>query len=368
MSDAQSRALGTMVSDLESRNSYEPEFIQAACEFAECVMPRVLEQCRLPPKRASSIAWPSPTAMIGFRVCWEDDAGDRARSTVPGACSSTARLAPTRAGCGSARASRLSVLKFLGFRAELQERADRAVRWGAARVGRTSIPQGRERARGDALLQSADEPSCIGHIGPHVDVPAGDIGVGSSRDRLPVRRVFMRLTNRFEGGVLTGKGLTFGGSAVREEATGSRRGVYAHPRTRSTTAAASKASGWPSAAPATSRSTWPRKACQHEGARVVSAERLGRHCLVPRRLRIRHRSSGSSIAQARRSVRGSDEAWPMRFGGVEFRRRRAALVACPATSPCRAAIENDIGDDDADRAHSSQRAAWWRWPRAPTCR
>jgi len=215
MSAALARARRDFVAEVERRNPHEPEFVQAACELAESVMPLVQDNAEY---RAARILerMAEPDRVISFRVCWEDDAGE-VRVNRAWRVQFNRALGPYKGGMRFSAGVTPSVLKFLGFEQTFKN-ALTGLPMGGGKGGADFDPHGaseREVMRFCKALMA----ELYRHIAPHVDVPAGDVGVGS-REIGYLFGEYSRLTNRFEGGVLTGKGLTFGGSAVREEATG----------------------------------------------------------------------------------------------------------------------------------------------------
>ncbi|MEQ8660219.1 MAG: Glu/Leu/Phe/Val dehydrogenase dimerization domain-containing protein, partial [Gammaproteobacteria bacterium] len=215
MNDAVTRAHADFVRTVRRRNPHEPEFVQATCELAESVMPLVLEH---PEYREARILerMAEPDRIISFRVCWEDDAG-AVRVNRAWRVQFNRSLGPYKGGLRFSTRVTPSVLKFLAFEQTFKN-ALTGLPMGGGKGGADFDPRGaseREVMRFCKALMS----ELYRHIDPHVDVPAGDVGVGS-REIGFLFGEYSRLTNRFEGGVLTGKGLAFGGSAVREEATG----------------------------------------------------------------------------------------------------------------------------------------------------
>ncbi|MEQ9060919.1 MAG: NADP-specific glutamate dehydrogenase [Gammaproteobacteria bacterium] len=215
MADALTRARRDYVRGIEARNPHEPEFVQAVCELAESVMPLVLDHSEYREARILE-RMAEPDRVISFRVCWEDDRG-AVRVNRAWRVQFNRSLGPYKGGLRFTADVTPSVLKFLGFEQTFKN-ALTGLPMGGGKGGADFDPHGasdREVMRFCKALMS----ELYRHIDPHVDVPAGDVGVGS-REIGYLFGEYSRLTNRFEGGVLTGKGLTFGGSAVREEATG----------------------------------------------------------------------------------------------------------------------------------------------------
>ncbi|MGH7574769.1 MAG: NADP-specific glutamate dehydrogenase [Longimicrobiales bacterium] len=199
---------------LIKRNSGEPEFHQAVREVAESVMPFVLDHTAY---RDAQILerMTEPDRIVSFRVTWEEDGGTiRANrawrvqfNNAIGAYKGGLRFHPTVT---------LSVLKFLGFE-QVFKNSLTGLPMGGAKGGSNFNPRGKSEREVMRFCQSL-MIELNRHIGEDTDVPAGDIGVGA-REIGFMYGIYRRLQNRVAG-VLTGKGLTFGGSLIRTEATG----------------------------------------------------------------------------------------------------------------------------------------------------
>jgi glutamate dehydrogenase (NADP+) len=202
------------IEGLERRNPHEPEFLQAVREFAGHVMPLVEEREEL--QQAQILErMTEPDRIIIVRVTWEDDEG-RLRANRAWRVQFNNSLGPYKGGLRFGTETNLSVLKFLGFEQTFKN-ALTGLPMGGAKGGANFNPKGKSDAEVMRFCQSL-MTELQRHIGEDVDIPAGDIGVGA-REIGYLFGHYKRLRNRF-GGVLTGKGLAFGGSAVRTEATG----------------------------------------------------------------------------------------------------------------------------------------------------
>ena len=131
--------------------------------------------------------------------------------------SSTARSAPTRAACASIPSVNLGIVKFLGFE-QIFKNALTGMPIGGGKGGTDFDPKGRSD---DEIMRFCQSfmTELYRHLGEYTDVPAGDIGVGG-REIGYLFGQYKRITNRYESGVLTGKGIDWGGALVRTEATG----------------------------------------------------------------------------------------------------------------------------------------------------
>ena len=199
---------------LKKRNPYEVEFHQAVLEFTEAVMPYVLDHTKY---RDAQILerMTEPDRIIIFRVTWEaDDGGFRANRAWRVQFNNS--IGPYKGGLRFHPSVTQSVLKFLGFEQTFKNSLT-GLPMGGAKGGSNFNPKGKS----DREVMRFCHPMMIElarHIGEDTDVPAGDIGVGA-REISYLFGQYKRLSNRFVG-TLTGKGLEFGGSAGRKEATG----------------------------------------------------------------------------------------------------------------------------------------------------
>lgn len=199
---------------LKKRNPGEPEFHQAVHEVVETILPFTAEHTKY---RDAYILerMTEPDRIITFRVTWEDDKGqihaDRAWRVQ-----FNNSIGPYKGGLRFHPSVTQSVLKFLGFE-QVFKNSLTGLPMGGAKGGSNFNPKGRSDREVMRFCQSM-MVELHRHIGEDVDVPAGDIGVGA-REISYLFGTYKRLENRFAG-ILTGKGLAFGGSLVRKEATG----------------------------------------------------------------------------------------------------------------------------------------------------
>ena len=208
------RMLKAFMQGLERRNAHETEFIQAVAELARSVMPLVHAT---PAYRQARILerMTEPDRIIVFRVTWEDDSGN-VHVNRAWRVQFNRAIGPYKGGLRFHKTVDQSVLKFLGFEQTFKNSLT-GLPMGGGKGGSNFNPKGKTDREVMRFCQSF-MTELFRHIGPDVDVPAGDIGVGG-REIGYMFGQYMRLTNEFEG-VLTGKGLSYGGSAVRKEATG----------------------------------------------------------------------------------------------------------------------------------------------------
>lgn len=199
---------------LKRRNPGEKEFHQAVREVAESVMPFLLER---PEYRKAQILerMTEPDRIIIFRVTWEDDSGS-IRANRAWRVQFNNSIGPYKGGLRFHPDVNLSVLKFLGFEQTFKNSLT-GLPMGGAKGGSNFNPKGKSDHEVMRFCQSL-MIELHRHIGEDTDIPAGDIGVGA-REISYLFGQYKRLANRFVG-TLTGKGLAFGGSLIRTEATG----------------------------------------------------------------------------------------------------------------------------------------------------
>ncbi len=196
------------------RNPGETEFHQAVREVMETLIPFTLENPRY---RQDSLLerLTEPDRIVTFRVTWEDDKGN-IRVNRGWRVQFNNSIGPYKGGLRFHPQVTLGVLKFLGFEQVLKN-ALTTLPMGGGKGGSNFNPKGKSDREVMRFCHSL-MIELHRHIGEDTDVPAGDIGVGA-REISYLFGQYKRLVNRFTG-ILTGKGLAFGGSLVRREATG----------------------------------------------------------------------------------------------------------------------------------------------------
>lgn len=196
------------------RNRHEKEFQQAVREVVGSLMPFVLENRKY--KEANILErMTEPDRIIIFRVCWVDDQ-DNIRTNRAWRVQFNNSIGPYKGGLRFHPTVTLSVLKFLGFE-QVFKNSLTGLPMGGGKGGSNFNPKGKSDMEVMRFCQSL-MIELHRHIGDDVDVPAGDIGVGA-REISYLFGQYKRLENTFSG-ILTGKGLSFGGSLIRTEATG----------------------------------------------------------------------------------------------------------------------------------------------------
>ncbi len=214
MTPAETQEFDTFMKGLEKRNPHEPEFRQAVHEVATSIMPWYLQHDEY--RNAQILERiTEPDRIIIFRVTWETDKGE-IRANRAWRVQFNNSLGPYKGGLRFHPDVTQSVLKFLGFE-QIFKNSLTGLPMGGAKGGSNFNPKGKSDREVMRFCFSMMR-ELYRHIGEDTDVPAGDIGVGG-REISYLFGQYMRLANRWTG-VLTGKGQSFGGSAVRKEATG----------------------------------------------------------------------------------------------------------------------------------------------------
>ncbi|MBB3041827.1 NADP-specific glutamate dehydrogenase [Nocardioides sp. LMS-CY] len=201
--------------ELLRRNPGEREFHQAAHEVLDSLGPVIAKH----PQYVDAAIIPrlcEPERQIIFRVPWVDDRGD-VQINRGFRVEFNSALGPYKGGLRFHPSVNLGIVKFLGFE-QIFKNSLTGLPIGGGKGGSDFDPKGRSDHEIMRFCQSF-MTELYRHIGEYTDVPAGDIGVGG-REIGYLFGQYKRITNRYESGVLTGKGLTWGGSQVRTEATG----------------------------------------------------------------------------------------------------------------------------------------------------
>jgi glutamate dehydrogenase (NADP+) len=206
--------IDTFMEGVQNKNGHEPEFIQAVLEVAEAVIPYIEEN---PKYKTAKILERiiEPERVIQFRVPWVDDSGE-VQVNRGFRVEFNSAIGPYKGGLRFHPSVNLSILKFLGFE-QIFKNSLTTLPMGGGKGGSDFNPKGKSDNEVMKFCQSFMS-ELSRHIGPNTDVPAGDIGVGG-REIGYMFGQYKRLRNEFTG-VLTGKGINWGGSLIRPEATG----------------------------------------------------------------------------------------------------------------------------------------------------
>ena len=214
MSSKYQNQIDAFITEVKSKDAHEPEFIQAVQEVAEAIIPFMNEN----PKYNSSKLLErmvEPERVIMFRVPWLDDEG-KVQVNRGFRVEFNSAIGPYKGGLRFHPSVNLGILKFLGFE-QVFKNSLTTLPMGGGKGGSDFNPKGKSDNEVMRFCQSFMTELCK-HIGPDTDVPAGDIGVGG-REIGYMFGQYKRIRNEFTG-VLTGKGINWGGSLIRPEATG----------------------------------------------------------------------------------------------------------------------------------------------------
>jgi len=206
--------IDNIISIIEKRDAGQPEFLQAAKEVLDSLR-IIVDKDNSYEKAALLERMIEPERAIVFRVPWVDDAG-KVQVNRGFRVQFNSAIGPYKGGLRFHPSVNLSIIKFLGFE-QVFKNSLTGLPMGGGKGGSDFDPKGKSDNEVMRFCQSF-MTELYRHIGPDTDVPAGDIGVGG-REVGFMYGQYKKITNAFEG-VLTGKGLGWGGSLVRTEATG----------------------------------------------------------------------------------------------------------------------------------------------------
>jgi len=199
---------------VKQRNQHEPEFLQAVEEVAETVIPYIVKN-EIYYGKNILLRMVEPERVLMFRVPWVNDSGE-VMVNRGFRIQMNSAIGPYKGGLRFHPTVNLSILKFLAFE-QVFKNALTTLPMGGGKGGSDFDPKGKSNDEIMRFCHSFMAELCR-HIGANTDVPAGDIGVGG-REIGFLFGMYKKLRNEFTG-VLTGKGLTWGGSLIRPEATG----------------------------------------------------------------------------------------------------------------------------------------------------
>lgn len=202
------------LSEVNQKNQNEPEFMQAVTEVAETVIPYIVTQ-DIYYGQNILLRMVEPERVVSFRVAWIDDK-EEIQVNRGYRIEMNSAIGPYKGGLRFHPSVNLSILKFLAFE-QVFKNALTTLPMGGGKGGSDFDPKGKSDTEVMRFCQSF-MTELFRHIGPNKDIPAGDIGVGG-REIGYLFGQYKRLKNEFSG-VLTGKGMTWGGSLIRPEATG----------------------------------------------------------------------------------------------------------------------------------------------------
>ena len=208
------KIINQFLTEVNERNKNEPEFMQAVTEVAETVIPYIVTKDIYYGQNVL-LRMAEPERVISFRVAWVDD-NEEIQVNRGYRVQMNSAIGPYKGGLRFHPSVNLSILKFLAFE-QIFKNSLTTLPMGGGKGGADFNPKGRSDTEIMRFCQSFMS-ELFRHIGPNNDVPAGDIGVGG-REIGYLFGQYKKLRNEFSG-VLTGKGVSWGGSLIRPEATG----------------------------------------------------------------------------------------------------------------------------------------------------
>ena len=208
------KIINNFISSVYNRNKNEPEFLQAVSEVAHNVIPFIIKNDIYYGQNVL-LRMVEPERVVSFRVAWIDD-NEEIQVNRGYRVEMNSAIGPYKGGLRFHPSVNLSILKFLAFE-QIFKNSLTTLPMGGGKGGSDFNPKSRSDTEVMRFCQSF-MTELFRHIGPNRDIPAGDIGVGS-REIGYLFGQYKRLKNEFTG-VLTGKGVSWGGSLIRPEATG----------------------------------------------------------------------------------------------------------------------------------------------------
>jgi glutamate dehydrogenase (NADP+) len=209
-----STTIDAFMDEVRTRNGHEPEFIQAVQEVADTVIPYIVQH-EIYYGKNILLRMVEPERLISFRVSWVDDDGE-IHVNRGYRIQMNSAIGPYKGGLRFHPSVNASILKFLAFE-QVFKNSLTTLPMGGGKGGSDFDPKGKSDDEVMRFCHAFMAELCR-HIGPNTDVPAGDIGVGA-REIGFLFGMYKKIRNEFTG-VLTGKGLSWGGSKIRPEATG----------------------------------------------------------------------------------------------------------------------------------------------------
>ena len=324
------------MNELIARNPGEPEFHQAVREVVESVAPYVTENPYLIDLKILE-RMVEPERVIMFRVPWTDDLGE-IHINKGYRVQMNSALGPYKGGLRFHSSVNLSILKFLAFEQTFKNSLT-TLPMGGGKGGSDFNPHGKSDAEVMRFCQSFMTELCK-HIGPDTDIPAGDIGVGG-REIGYLFGQYKRLRDEFTG-TLTGKGLAWGGSLLRPEATGYGVCYFAQEmlatRGKSFEGQTVLISGSGNVA------QYAAKKAMDLGAKVVSLSDSNGSIYDPAGL---DEEKLAYVLELKNIKRGRIKEYAERFPGVTYMEgRRPWSIPCDIALPC--ATQNEIEKEDAE--------------------
>ncbi len=327
--------LKKVFADVEKRNAGEPEFLQAVLEVLESLEPVVEQDPRF--EKAGVIErMVEPERQIFFRVPWVDDNGN-VQVNRGFRVQFNSAIGPYKGGIRFHPSVNASIMKFLGFEQTFKNSLT-SLPMGGGKGGADFDPRGKSDGEVMRFCQSF-MTELSKHIGANTDVPAGDIGVGA-REVGYMFGQYKRLRNEFTG-VLTGKGIAYGGSLIRPEATGFGAVYYVENMLASF---GEEIKGKTFAVSGFGNVAWGTvKKINELGGKVVTIS--GPDGYVYDEDGVSTEEKVNFMLEMRSSGRDKVEDYANKFGVPFFKGQRPWATKVDVVMPC--ATQNEVGIDDA---------------------
>ena len=325
----------TFMDEVTARNGHEPEFIQAVQEVAETVIPYIATK-EIYNGKNILLRMVEPERLISFRVAWVDDAGE-IHVNRGYRIQMNSAIGPYKGGLRFHPTVNASILKFLAFE-QVFKNSLTTLPMGGGKGGSDFDPKGKSD---DEVMRfcHAFMLELNRHIGPNTDVPAGDIGVGA-REIGFLFGMYKKIRNEFTG-VLTGKGLSWGGSKIRPEATGYGTVYFAESMLK------------------TKNETFDGKTVVISGSGNVAQYAAEKAILLGARVVTLSDSSGyiydkdglndeklAFVMDLKNNRRGRISEYADKYASAEFHEGKTPWnVKCDIALPC--ATQNELNKDDA---------------------
>jgi glutamate dehydrogenase (NADP+) len=322
---------------VRSRNPHEKEFLQAVLEVAETVIP-FIESHPNPKYKNNSILerMVEPERVIQFRVPWVDDKGN-IQVNRGFRVQYNSAIGPYKGGIRFHPTVNLSILKFLGFEQTFKNSLT-TLPMGGGKGGADFDPKGKSDNEVMRFCQSF-ATELTRHVGADTDVPAGDIGVGGREVGFMFGQ-YKRLANEFTG-VFTGKGITWGGSLIRPEATG--YGCVYFAQEMLGTKGQSFAGKTVVVSGSGNVAQYAAEKCIQLGAKVVTMSDSDGFIFDPNGIT---QEKLEFIMELKNVKRGRIKEYADKFSGTEYFDGKTPWgVKCDIALPC--ATQNELNGDDA---------------------
>ncbi len=325
--------VGAILENVIARNPGEAEFHQAVTEVVGTLEPLLARHPEYLEQRIIERIC-EPDRQVLFRVAWQDDSG-RVQVNRGMRVQFNSALGPYKGGLRFHPSVNLGIIKFLGFEQTFKN-ALTGLGLGGGKGGSDFDPKGRSDAEVMRFCQ-AFMTELFRHIGPHTDIPAGDIGVGG-REVGFLFGQYKRLVNAYDAGVLTGKGVGWGGALGRTEATGFGAVFFlSHllaSRKRTLDGITATVSGSGNVA------TYAVAKLEELGARVVAVSDSSGTVHDPKGIDLALLRQVKEVERARIS-----EYAERRTGSTFLRGARPWSIPCDVALPC--ATQNELDEQDA---------------------